>query len=65
VDFEPSKSQGLFAHHFASHNLKENSESLLLGLMRRAGFTGPMRILGGAMLLGIMRFGYYEATVSA
>lgn len=65
VDFEPSKSQGIFARHFASHHLKENAESRLLGLMRQAGFAGPMRILGGAMLLGLLRFGYYEATVPA
>jgi ubiquinone/menaquinone biosynthesis C-methylase UbiE len=65
VDFERSESQGLFSRHFATHHLKENSETLLIGLMRRAGFTGPMRILGGAMLVRILRFGYYEATVSA
>ena len=65
VDFEPSTSHGILARHLASHHLKENSESLLLGLMRRAGLTGPMRILCGAMLLGILHFGYYEATVSA
>jgi ubiquinone/menaquinone biosynthesis C-methylase UbiE len=65
VDFEGSQSQGLLARHFASHHLKENSESRLLGLMRQAGFTGPMRIRGGTILLGILHFGYYEATVPA
>jgi ubiquinone/menaquinone biosynthesis C-methylase UbiE len=65
VDFESAESQGPLTRHFASHHLKGNSESRLLGLMRRAGFTGPMRILGGAMLLGILPFGYYTAKVSA
>jgi ubiquinone/menaquinone biosynthesis C-methylase UbiE len=65
VDFEPSKSRGILARHFPSHHLKENSESVLLGLMRRAGFTSPMRILGGAMLFGILHFGYYKTTAPA
>jgi ubiquinone/menaquinone biosynthesis C-methylase UbiE len=65
VDFERSESQTLLARHLASHHLKENSESLLLGLMRQAGFTGPMRIRGGTILLGILHFGHYEATVPA
>jgi ubiquinone/menaquinone biosynthesis C-methylase UbiE len=65
VDFEPSDSQGLLARHFASDHLKENSESLLLRLMLRTGFTGPRRIRGGAMLLGVLHFGYYEATASS
>jgi SAM-dependent methyltransferase len=63
VDFEAF--DGLLARHFASHHLKENSESRLLGLMRQAGFTGPRRIPGGAMLFGILHFGYYEATAYA
>ena len=65
VDFEPSDSKGLVARHLGSDHLKENSESRLLGLMQRAGFTRPMRLTGGAMLFGLLRFGHYEATVSA
>jgi ubiquinone/menaquinone biosynthesis C-methylase UbiE len=65
VDFDPSKSQGLLARHLASHHLKENSETRLLGLMRRAGFAAPRRIVGDAMLVGVLHFGYYEATASS
>ncbi|HET7441861.1 MAG TPA: class I SAM-dependent methyltransferase [Terriglobales bacterium] len=64
VDFEPSKSQGILARHIAGDQLKENSENQLLGLMGRAGFTGPVRVLGGATLFGTLHFGYYEATVA-
>ncbi len=65
VDLEPSDSKTLVARHLGSDHLKENSESRLLGLMQRAGFTAPRRLTGGAMLLGILPFGFYEATASA
>ncbi len=65
VDFERSESQGILARHLASHHLKENSESRILGLMRQAKFANPIRVTGGTMLLGLLRFGYYKAPVNA
>jgi SAM-dependent methyltransferase len=65
VDFERSESQGILARHLANHHLNENSQSRILGLMHKAGFTRPKRVTGGAMLLGLLRFGYYQATVPA
>lgn len=64
LDFERSESQSILARRLAGHHLEENSESRILDLMRQVGFTRPTRVMGGAMLFGILRFGYYQGTVT-
>ncbi len=56
---------GLLARLFhSSHRLSDNSESRILGLMSRVGFANPKKVSPGAMLLGLMRIDYYQASAS-
>ena len=64
LDLERSESHGILARHLASHHWKDNSEGRILDLMRQAGFTGPTRVNAGAMLFSLLRFGYYQGTVT-
>jgi ubiquinone/menaquinone biosynthesis C-methylase UbiE len=47
----------------SSHQLRDNSEDRILGLMSRAGFTSPQKVSQGAMLFGCARINYYQASV--
>lgn len=49
----------------SSHQLTDNSEERILALMNVAGFAAPERILQGAMLLGLIRVNYYQASAPA
>jgi ubiquinone/menaquinone biosynthesis C-methylase UbiE len=49
----------------SSHQLRDNSESRILALMSRAGFTNPQKVGQGAMLFGRARVNYYQAPVPA
>ncbi len=65
MDFERAESPGMLARHFASHHLKDNWESRILGLLHQAGFAHAKRVMGGALLFGLLPFGYYQATARA
>jgi SAM-dependent methyltransferase len=66
LDFEASEIQshsflvGLF---HSGHRLQDNSRGRILSLMSEAGFLDSKKVMGGAMLFGGLRIGYYQARV--
>lgn len=46
----------------ASHNLKDNSDSKILQLMRNAGFANSERISQGHLFFGLLHTAYYRAS---
>ncbi len=44
-------------------HLKDNSDSRILTLMSQGGFAYPNKVRDGAILLGLLRIAYYQATV--
>jgi len=66
-DHSSHGSHGLHAHlgnlFHSSDRLKDNSETRILELMRRAGFTKVEKLKDGRMLFGLLRTAYYRATV--
>lgn len=65
LDFERKQQPagGLLARFH--HHLQDNSENRLVALMRQAGFASAKRVAGKTMLLGLLRIGYYQASVPA
>jgi ubiquinone/menaquinone biosynthesis C-methylase UbiE len=66
LDFERPEASagGLLARWIrSSHHLNDNSELRILALMRQAGFASPKRVATGVMLFGLLRLGYYQASV--
>lgn len=67
LDFErpESASGGLLARwiHITRH-LQGNSEYEILRLMHRAGFNSSKKVMTGGMLFGLLRIGYYQASMS-
>jgi ubiquinone/menaquinone biosynthesis C-methylase UbiE len=62
----PEARDGWFMRRLHSaHNLQHNSESRVLGLMQQAGLTEAKMIAERAMLFGLFRIVYYQATVPA
>jgi len=55
---------GYLTRLFHSHALtKDNTDERLLQLMNHAGFTSTEKVRGDSMFLGLMRTGYYRASV--
>ena len=56
-------------HHHLMHlfhprdRVQDNSDSQLLDLMRRSGFTNSEKVNEGKMLFGLLRTAYYRASV--
>lgn len=46
-----------------SRHLRDNSEGRILALMSQAGLACPRRVSRGAMLFGLARINYYQASV--
>ncbi len=44
-------------------HLKDNSDSRILTLMSQGGFAYPKKGRDGAILFGLLRIAYYQATV--
>ena len=44
----------------SSHELKDNSDSRILALMKQAGFAESKKVSDGKMLFGLMRVGYFQ-----
>ena len=47
----------------SSHRLKDNSDSRILALMKKAGFVNATKVMDGSMFFGRLRIGYYQASV--
>jgi ubiquinone/menaquinone biosynthesis C-methylase UbiE len=64
VDFiVDDASHGFLDRLFRSHaQMKDNSDERILGLMRDIGFTNPVKVKEGSMLLGWLRTAYYHAS---
>lgn len=67
LDFEKPEGQahGLMARlhassHLASSHLKDNSESRILTVMRRAGLASSKKVMDDSLLFGFLRVGYYQ-----
>ncbi len=66
LDFVRSESSadGLLARLLhSSDRLRDNSEDRILTLMSQAGFADPKKVGQGAMLFGLLRMNYYQASV--
>ena len=44
----------------SSHELKDNSDSRILALMKQAGFAESKKVSDGKMLFGLLRVGYFQ-----
>jgi ubiquinone/menaquinone biosynthesis C-methylase UbiE len=63
LDFGGNATQGRHARIFHStRRLKDNSDSQILKLLSDAGFVSPNNVMNGAVLLGLLRTSYYEAS---
>ena len=60
----PASAHGFLARLLhASHRLKDNAETQILGLMNRAGFSDRETVGQGAMLFGTLPVTFYRASV--
>jgi ubiquinone/menaquinone biosynthesis C-methylase UbiE len=66
LDFERAEGSALLARVVqSSHHLEHNSEQRIIALLREAGFRSANKIMTGKMLFGLLRMGYYRASVTA
>ena len=64
LDFGGPESSGFLGRLIhSSHQLKENAEGHILGLMRLAGFRNAQKVKDGKMFFGLIRTSYYRAAV--
>ena len=45
----------------SSNHLKDNTETQIVGLMKRTGFSGAQKVADGRMLFGLLRTAYFRA----
>jgi ubiquinone/menaquinone biosynthesis C-methylase UbiE len=65
LDFSASDHahHGLARLFHCAHQLKDNSDSRILALMKQAGFAQPKKVSDGKMLFGLMTVGYFQGTL--
>lgn len=64
LDFVKPEDGGILSRWLhSSHHLADNSEQLILTLMRQAGFVSAQEVMTGTMLFGLLRMGYYRAAI--
>ncbi len=65
VDFErPDEANLLSRLMHSSRRLNDNSEHRILALLKQAGFASQKKVMIGTLLCGLVRTGYYEASVA-
>lgn len=67
LDFETPEEQrhGFLGRLHSSHHLRDNSKNRILTLMCQAGFVSSKKVRGESLFFGLLRIGYYEASVPA
>jgi ubiquinone/menaquinone biosynthesis C-methylase UbiE len=56
--------RGLARLLHSSQHLKENIEGRILSLMSQAGFLRPKKVTDKSMLFGLLRIGYFQASMN-
>jgi ubiquinone/menaquinone biosynthesis C-methylase UbiE len=61
---EQAPKRNLASWIHSSKHLTDNSEEWILALMDQAGFVSSRKVMARSMFLGLLRIGYYRASVS-
>jgi hypothetical protein len=56
---------GLAGLLHSSQHLKDNIEGRILSLMCQAGFLYPEKVMDKSMLFGLLRLGYFQASMNS